>query len=116
MPVLEDVADGADADPTRGSGRSAMCDRVLSLEFIPIARVPSRGRSRSPVQIPCGENGEMWTIVKPRIKITGSGDGTVLYPTHRLTNDSRTNRTPERYRLKVLACRVARWTKTPAAR
>ena len=47
-----------------------------------------------PVQIPCGENGEMWTIVKPRIKITGSGDGTVLYPTHRLTNDSRTKTEP----------------------
>jgi len=39
----------------------------------------------------------------------GSGDGTVLYPTHRLTNDSsRTNRTPERYRVPVEGARVSR--------
>lgn len=43
MPVLEDVADGADADPTRGSGRSAMRSCFVARVFSDRARPKPRG-------------------------------------------------------------------------
>ena len=69
-----------------------LCDRVLSLEFFPNrASQAVRGGRDPPRADPLWgkRRGVDNRIVKPRIKITGSGDGTCTPPT-----DSRTTHAP----------------------
>jgi hypothetical protein len=91
MPVLEDVADGADADPTRGSGHSAMCERAF------VARVIARPKPRGGRDPPCAD--PLWGK-RRGVDNSETADQNhrerrrYMYPTHRLTNDSRTKTEP----------------------